>query len=71
VTGLAYEHPSRAVRISGLAIATLVIYAFGIGWLMYSLGRGFLPAFSAGALPFLAGDAIKAGAAYLIAERLP
>jgi biotin transport system substrate-specific component len=71
VTGLAYEHPSRLVRICGLALATLVIYAFGIGWLMYSLGRGFLPAFGAGALPFVIGDAIKAGAAYLIAERLP
>ena len=71
VTGLAYEHPSRTVRICGLALAMLVIYAFGIGWLMYSLDREFLPAFSAGALPFIAGDAIKAGAAYLIAERLP
>jgi biotin transport system substrate-specific component len=71
VTGLAYEHPSRPVRICGLALATLVIYASGIGWLMYSLGRGFLPAFVAGALPFVIGDAVKAGAAYLIAERLP
>jgi len=48
-----------------------VIYAFGISWLMYSLDRPFLPVFLAGVLPFLAGDAIKAGAAYLIAERLP
>jgi biotin transport system substrate-specific component len=71
VTGLAYEHPSRPVRICGLVLAMLVIYAFAIGWLMYSLDREFLPAFSAGVLPFIAGDAIKAGAAYLIAERLP
>ena len=71
VTGLAYEHPSRLARICGLAFATLMIYAFGIGWLMYSLDRELLPAFSAGALPFVAGDTIKAGAAYLIAERLP
>jgi biotin transport system substrate-specific component len=71
VTGLAYEHPSRPVRICGLALATLVIYVFAIAWLMYSLDREFLPAFSAGALPFIAGDAIKAGTAYLIAERLP
>ena len=71
ITGLAYEHPSRPVRIFGLALATLMIYACGIGWLMYSLGRGFLFAFSAGALPFIAGDVLKACAAYLIAERLP
>jgi biotin transport system substrate-specific component len=71
ITGIAYEYPSRPVRICGLAFATLMIYASGIGWLMYSLGLGFLPAFFAGALPFIAGDAIKAGAAYLIAGRLP
>jgi biotin transport system substrate-specific component len=71
ITGLAYEYPSRPVRICGLAFATLVIYAFGIGWLMFSLDREFLPAFAAGALPFIIGDTIKAGAAYLIAERLP
>jgi biotin transport system substrate-specific component len=71
VTGLAYEHSPRALRIFGLITATLVIYACGMGWLMYSLDMGFLPAFAAGALPFIIGDAIKAGAAFLIAERLP
>jgi biotin transport system substrate-specific component len=49
----------------------MVIYACGVGWLMYSLDREFLPAFAAGALPFVIGDAIKAGAAFMIAERLP
>jgi biotin transport system substrate-specific component len=70
VTGLAYEHETRPVRICGLVAATLVIYTFGVAWLMYSLGLGFFPAFTAGVLPFIAGDVIKAGAAYLIAERL-
>jgi biotin transport system substrate-specific component len=70
-TGLAYESPSRPVHICGLVLATLLIYAGGIGWLMYSLDREFFPAFIAGALPFIIGDTIKAGAAYLIAERLP
>jgi biotin transport system substrate-specific component len=69
--GLAYEHTSRPVRICGLITATLVIYTFGIGWLMYSLSRGFFPAFVAGVLPFIPGDVIKAGTAYLIAEKLP
>lgn len=71
VTGLAYEHASRPVRICGLAFATILIYACGVGWLMVSLDRSFLPAFTAGALPFVIGDTIKAAAAYLIAERLP
>lgn len=71
ITGIAYEYRSRPVRICGLVTATLVIYAFGVGWLMYSLDRDFLPAFAAGVLPFIIGDTIKAGAAYLIAERLP
>jgi biotin transport system substrate-specific component len=71
VTGLAYEHCSQPVRICGLAFAMLAIYACGTFWLMYSLDRGFLPAFYAGTLPFIAGDTIKAGATYLIAERLP
>ena len=71
ITGLAYEHPSRPICICGLVFATLAIYASGIGWLMFSLGLDFLPALYVGALPFIAGDVIKAGAAYLIAERLP
>jgi biotin transport system substrate-specific component len=71
VTGLAYEHSPRTIRILGLMTATLIIYACGAGWLMYSLNMGFLPALAAGALPFIIGDAMKAGAAYLIAEQLP
>ncbi len=71
VTGLAYEQPYRPVRVLGLVLATFVIYASGISWLMYSLDRDLLFAFSFGVLPFIAGDALKAGAAYFIAERLP
>ena len=70
-TGLAYEHPQRTLRMVGLTAATLIIYACGMAWLMYSLDMGILPALAAGALPFIIGDAIKAGAAYLIARRLP
>jgi biotin transport system substrate-specific component len=71
IVGIAYEHDSPLIRITGLIVATLVIYLFGVAWLMYSLGRGFIPAFIAGVLPFVFGDIIKAGAAYLIAKRLP
>jgi biotin transport system substrate-specific component len=70
ITGLAYEHASRILRISGLVAATAVIYLFGVAWLMYSLGLGFIPAVTTGVLPFLLGDSIKAAAAYLIGQKV-
>ena len=71
LVGFAYERNSRFLRMSGLAVATLVIYTFGIAWLMVSLGLDIIPAIIAGVLPFIIGDTIKAGAAYLIAQKLP
>jgi len=70
ITGLAYEQDSKLIRIGGIVIATGVIYLFGVAWLMYSLKLGFLPAITTGVLPFIAGDAIKAAAAYLIGQRI-
>lgn len=70
ITGLAYEHTSRSIRIGGIIIATIVIYIFGVAWLMYSLHLGFLAAVITGVLPFIPGDAIKASTAFLIGERL-
>jgi biotin transport system substrate-specific component len=71
ITGLAYESRSWQIRICGIALAIATIYLCGIFWLMYTLDRDFVFAFTTGALPFLFGDAIKAGAVYLIADRLP
>ena len=70
ITGLAYEHPGKYIRISGLAVATVAIYIGGIAWLMYSLGCSLPVAFFTGVLPFIIGDILKASAAYLIAERI-
>lgn len=70
ITGLAYEQDSKLIRIGGIVIATGVIYLFGVAWLMYSLKLGFLPAITTGVLPFIAGDAVKAAAAYLIGQRI-
>jgi len=70
LTGVAYEYHSGYVRIAGIAAATLAIYACGIAWLMISLGMTFVPAVVAGAVLFIPGDVIKAGAAYLIGKRL-
>ena len=71
VVGLAYEHESETIRITGLIAGTVIIYIFGVAWLMYSLAIGPGPAVISGMLPFIPGDAIKVYAAYRIAQRLP
>ena len=70
VAGLAYERRSRFIHIGGIAAGTVLIWLFGMAWLMYSSGMGLIPVFYAGVLPFIAGDVMKAGAAYVIARRL-
>jgi biotin transport system substrate-specific component len=71
VVGLAYERKSGALQVIGLAGATVVIYACGVAWLMYSMKMALAPALVAGVLPFIPGDIVKAAAAYTIAKRLP
>src|SRR5512136_1871501 len=69
VVGIAYEHKSESFRITGLIAGTIIIYIFGVAWLMYSLALGFVPAVISGVLPFIPGDAIKLYATYRIAQR--
>lgn len=71
IVGLAYEVKSARVHIIGLVLGTLIIYAFGISWLLYSTGMGITAALVIGILPFILGDVVKASAAYIIAQRLP
>jgi biotin transport system substrate-specific component len=71
VVGLAYEQTSQYFHIAGIALGTVIIYLFGVAWLIISLHMDLVPAFVAGVVPFVIGDAIKAGASYLIAEQLP
>jgi biotin transport system substrate-specific component len=71
IVGLVYERKNRFLHIAGIALGTGIIYLFGAGWLVISLHMGLMPAIIAGVVPFMIGDVIKAGAAYLIAERLP
>ena len=71
VVGLAYEHESVTIQVTGLLAGTVIIYIFGVAWLMYSLTLGFIPAVLSGVLPFIPGDVIKIYAAYMIAKRLP
>ena len=70
ITGLAYEQPRRAIRIAGLAASTGMIYLCGIAWMAFSTGMGLAPAALIGMVPFIPGDAVKAYAAYRIAEQV-
>ncbi|MFA6226406.1 MAG: biotin transporter BioY [Methanoregula sp.] len=70
IAGLAYEVSAARVRVIGLAATTVIIYACGISWLMYSTDMGIVAALSMGMVPFLPGDLIKGSAAYLITKRL-
>lgn len=69
--GWAYESTRPSVRGIGLVCGTLLIYTGGVAWLMISLHLPFATAVVTGVLPFVMGDAIKAAAAYIIADRLP
>lgn len=54
-------HDRSPVRLFGvIALASLVIYAAGVPWLMAWTGSDLQTAIVQGVLPFLPGDAIKA-----------
>jgi len=46
-----------------MLVATAVVYAFGVPWLMATTGMPLEGALAAGMLPFLPGDVLKAGLA--------
>ncbi|MFA5566536.1 MAG: biotin transporter BioY [Acidimicrobiia bacterium] len=52
--------------IPAMAIASVIIWAFGATWLAYSLSISPAAAISAGVTPFILGDAIKMLAAGLV-----
>ncbi len=70
VVGLAYECSRRELRITGLVLATALIYIFGLSWLILSTGMSGSAAMMAGMIPFLPGDVLKGAAAYLVASSL-
>jgi biotin transport system substrate-specific component len=70
IVGIAYEHKSDIFRVTGLIAGTLIIYIFGVAWLMCSLAIGLVPAVISGVIPFIPGDVIKVYATYRIAQRL-
>ena len=71
IAGFAYEGRSRILRVAGLAAGTLVIYAFGVGWLLLSAGLSLPAALLVGVLPFLPGDILKGAGVFVVGERFP
>lgn len=65
---LARRRADRSIwRTAGLAaIAMLTVYAFGVPWLMASLGVDLTTGLALGVWPFLIGDAVKLGVAALL-----
>lgn len=70
LVGLIYEYRSRIWRMAGLVAGDVLILCCGMGWLCISAGLLVWEAFLVGFLPFIAGDLLKAIAAYSIAQRL-
>jgi len=61
VGGLASRGGDRTVlrTTATMALGSLVIYAFGLPWLMATLHVGLARGLALGVTPFLAGDAVK------------
>jgi biotin transport system substrate-specific component len=70
IAGLAYERRERSVRMVGLVLAGLAVYAFGAAWLAISTGMPLTAAVLVGVLPFLPGDALKTATAYTLGTRI-
>ena len=51
------------LRLAGIVLATLVVYAVGVPWLAISAAMPAAEAVAKGLLPFLIGDALKAAVA--------
>ncbi|MDR1927141.1 MAG: biotin transporter BioY [Oscillospiraceae bacterium] len=70
--GLLFERFGRTRRaaLPILLLGALLIYFAGIPWLMYAGHLTFTKALSAGMLPFLPGDIIKAALCWLLLPKL-
>ena len=57
-------------EIVGVAIGSLAIYGLGVPWLKITTQMSWPKALSAGMLPFLIGDAVKATVALILARAM-
>ncbi|MCK9313214.1 MAG: biotin transporter BioY, partial [Methanocorpusculum sp.] len=70
IAGLFFSKKSMSLDITGLFLATIVCYTFGVVWFMISAGAALWAALITCVIPFIAGDIIKIAAAELIILRL-
>ncbi|MDD2471118.1 MAG: biotin transporter BioY [Methanocorpusculum sp.] len=70
IAGLFFSKKSLSLDITGLCLATVVCYAFGVVWFMISAGATLWAALITCVIPFIAGDIIKIAAAELVTLRL-
>ena len=63
IAGFAGRDRRAALRLGILLIATLVVYACGVPWLAVTRALPIGTALTAGMLPFIPGDVVKAGLA--------
>ena len=60
IGGLAVERfSSRLIQFAGMALGTLLCYAFGTAWFCFTTRMALLPALSIAVFPFLPGDVVK------------
>lgn len=60
ICGLVFEKISnRGIQIVGLAVGTIVAYAFGTAWLAVEAHLTFYQALLAGVIPYIPGDLVK------------
>jgi biotin transport system substrate-specific component len=59
-----------AADIAAVILGSIAIYAVGAPWLKITTGLSWAKVLTIGMLPFLIGDALKAGAAVVLARKL-
>lgn len=70
ITGFASERSPRRLTVDVLAviIGSLIIYGLGVPWLKMITNMSWSKAWLVGMIPFLPGDALKAGVAIVLAR---
>jgi biotin transport system substrate-specific component len=59
---------SLAADVGGCIVLFTIVYGMGTAWLAYSLNMSLAQAAAVGVVPFIVGDAVKAGVAIVIAQ---
>jgi len=70
IAGLAYESTSVVARVGGLACAAMLVLLCGVAWLVASTGMPLAAALVLGMAVFIPGEAVKAGAVYVLGQEL-